>query len=189
MVEFVSAVIRDPSHASSRGRSGPGHRGRRGSGRAGTAETRTHSGEEKPSPGRPEFTTHFPPTPTPPPAPAPAPATSQTSVGACACACAGASRHACVPPAAEGASRAGAVGGRGGAWLRGLARVSVEPGARRGQESGPLCVLRPGSAPQSGAPPGGSRGAAEEDVAGLGVGWTWWGLQEGLEGTARFFLT
>lgn len=50
------------------------------------------------------------------------------------------------------------------------------------------CVLRPGSAPLSGAPPGGSRGAAEEDVSELGAGWMW-GLQEGLEGTARFFLT
>lgn len=94
-----------------------------------------------------------------------------------------------MPPAAEGASRAGAVGGRGGALLRGLARVSVGPGARGGQESGPRCVLRPGSAPLSGAPPGGSRGAAEEDVAESGAGWMWWGLQEGLEGTERFFLT
>lgn len=49
-------------------------------------------------------------------------------------------------------------------------------------------VLRPGSAPLSGAPPGGSRGAAEEDVAELGAGWMWSGLQEELEGTACFSL-
>lgn len=80
------------------------------------------------------------------------------------------------------------MGGRGGALLRGLARVSVGPDARGGQESGPRCVLRPGSAPMSGAPPGGSRGAAEEAAAESGAGWMWWGLQEGLEGLRAFSL-
>lgn len=78
-----------------------------------------------------------------------------------ACACAGASRYACVLPEAEGAGRAGGAGGRGGALLRGLARVSVGPGARGGQESGPVRPPPRVSPAVGGAPwrlAGGSRG-------------------------------
>lgn len=101
-------------------------------------------------------TTHFPPKQTPATR---ACARRETSFSACACA--GASRYACVLPEAEGAGRAGGAGGRGGALLRGLARVSVGPGARGGQESGPVRPP-PGVSPAVGGAPwrlaGGSRG-------------------------------
>lgn len=79
----------------------------------------------------------------------------------------------CVPPAAEGASRAGRMGGRGGDLPHGLARVSVGPCARGGQESGPRCVPPPGVSPAVGGAPwrlaGGSRGGRGRIGGGVDV--------------------
>lgn len=73
----------------------------------------------------------------------------------------GASRCACVRPAAEGAGRAGGAAGRGGAVPRGLARVSVGPRERGGRLPGPGRPP-PGVGPAVGGAPwrlaGGSRG-------------------------------
>lgn len=58
--KFVYVVVSDPSQASRSGRRGLGYRGRWCSGRAGTPEARTHSGEEKPSPERPSQSASHP---------------------------------------------------------------------------------------------------------------------------------